>query len=316
MNQRYQILSALKRSIILLVFLTLSPLFWAQQDAQYSQYMYNTVVVNPAYAGSRGVTSLFLLHRTQWVGLDGAPQTNVFTINKPISNSPLGYGVSVLNNRIGVSDHNTVSADLSYTMAVSGTFKLSFGLKASANWLSVDYSRLTIRDPSDVVLSQQNELDRQFSPNIGVGFYLHSNKKYIGISVPHILETQRYDDNISSTAKDRMHYYLIAGMVFDLNPDWKFKPALLTKLVQGAPLQMDLSANFLFQQKVTFGVAYRLNAAVTGLVGFQVTEAWQIGYAYDAETTRLANYNSGSHEIFLRFELFKSYDKIVSPRFF
>ena len=307
---------ALKQFSILFVFLTLTTSFWAQQDAQYSQYMYNTVAVNPAYAGSRGVTSVFLLHRTQWVGLEGAPETNVFTLNKPVSNTPLGYGISVLNDRVGISDHTIISADLSYTIAVSSVFKLSFGLKASAGWLSVDYSRLTIRHPSDIVLSQQNELDQQFSPNVGAGLYLHSDQKYLGISIPNILETERYNDNNSSTTFDKMHFYVIAGIVYDVNPDWKFKPALLTKLVQGAPLQMDLSANFLYREKVTFGAAYRLNAAVTGLVGFQVTKAWQIGYAYDAETTRLANYNSGSHEIFLRFELFKSYDKIVSPRFF
>lgn len=289
---------------------------WGQQDSQYSQYMYNTVAVNPAYAGSRGVTSIFLLHRNQWVGLDGAPVTNVFSINKPIFNNALGYGMSVVNDRIGVSDDNTVSADVSYSIALAGSYKLSFGIKASANWLSVDYSRLTIRDPNDVVLSQQNEIDNQFSLNFGVGVYLHSNKNYIGISVPHFLETKRYDDNISSTASDKMHFYFIAGSVFDLNPDWKFKPALLTKLVQGAPLQMDVSANFLFNDKFTFGAGYRWNAAVTGLVGFQVNEAWQIGYAYDAETTRLANYNSGSHEIFLLYELFSKFGKIVSPRFF
>ena len=289
---------------------------WGQQDSQYSQYMYNTVAVNPAYAGSRGVTSIFLLHRNQWAGLDGAPVTNVFSINKPIFNNALGYGISVVNDRIGVSDDNTVSADVSYSIALAGFYKLSFGIKASANWLSVDYSRLTIRDPNDVVLSQQNEIDNQFSPNFGVGVYLHSNKNYVGISVPHFLETKRYDDNISSTANDKMHFYFIAGSVFDLNSDWKFKPALLTKLVQGAPLQMDVSANFLFNDKFTFGAGYRMNAAVTGLVGFQVNEAWQIGYAYDAETTRLANYNSGSHEIFLRYELFSKFGKIVSPRFF
>ena len=289
---------------------------FAQQDSQFTQYMYNTIAVNPAYAGSRGVTSAFLLHRNQWVGLDGAPVTNVFSIHKPISNTALGYGISIVNDRIGVSDNNTLSLDVSYSISVSESSKLSFGIKSSANWLSVDYSRLTIRDPNDVVLSQQNEIDNQFSPNIGVGIYWHTPKNYIGISVPNFLETKRYNDNISSTARDKMHFYLIAGTVIDLNSDWKFKPALLTKLAPGSPLQMDFSANFLFIEKFTLGAAYRLNAAVTGLVGFQVNDAWQIGYSYDAETTKLANYNSGSHEIFLRFELFSKYNKMVAPRFF
>ena len=297
-------------------FLLLSLNLLAQQDSQYTQYMYNTVSVNPAYAGSRGVTSVFLLHRNQWVGLDGAPVTNVFSINKPVSKTNLGYGISLVNDRIGVSDNNTFSADVSYSIPLSNSYKLSFGVKASANWLSVDYSRLTIRHPDDIVLSQQNEIESQFSPNVGIGMYWHSPKNYIGISIPNFLETKRYDDNISSTARDKMHIYLIAGEVFDLNPDWQFKPALLTKLVQGAPLQLDFSVNFLFNQKFTAGIAYRLNAAVTGLVGFQVNDAWQIGYAYDADTTNLNNYNSGSHEIFLRFELFEKYNKIISPRFF
>ncbi|WP_432671668.1 PorP/SprF family type IX secretion system membrane protein [Flavobacterium sp. SM2513] len=308
--------SFLNRFLFLYIFLLVSPVLLAQQDSEYTQYMYNTVAVNPAYAGSRGVTSLFLLHRNQWVGIDGAPVTNVFSVNKPVSNTKLGYGISLVNDRIGVSDNNTFSADVSYYIPTSTTAKLSFGLKTSLNWLSVDYSRLTIRDPNDVVLSEQNEIDKQFSPNVGVGIYWHSDKNYLGISVPNFLETKRYDDNISSTARDKMHIYLIAGKVFDLNTDWQFKPALMTKLVQGAPLQMDFSANFLFNQKFTAGIAYRLNAAVTGLVGFQVSDAWQIGYAYDADTTHLYNYNSGSHEIFLRFELFSKYNKIISPRFF
>lgn len=288
----------------------------AQQDPQYTHYMYNTVLINPAYAGSRGVTSLFFLHRTQWVGLDGAPVTNSFSINKPVSNTNLGYGISLLNDRIGISNNNTFSADVSYSIPTSVKSKLSFGLKAAANWLTVDYSRLTILDPNDVVLNDQNSIDNQFSPNFGVGIYWHSKKNYIGLSVPNFLETKRYDDNVSTTSKDKMHLYLIGGKVFDLSSNLQFKPAFLSKFVQGAPMQVDVSANFLFNQQFTFGAAYRLNAAVTGLVGFQVNDNWQIGYSYDAETTKLINYNSGSHELFLRYELFSKYNKIVAPRFF
>jgi type IX secretion system PorP/SprF family membrane protein len=193
---------------------------------------------------------------------------------------------------------------------------LSFGLKTSLNWLSVDYNRLTIREPNDNILREQNSIENQFSPNFGVGVYWHSSKNYIGISIPNFLETRRYDDDLRSTATDKMHIYVIGGRVFTLNADWFLKPAILTKLVQGAPLQVDVSANFLFSQKLTLGVAYRLSAAVTGLVGFQISETWQIGYAYDTDTSQLSNYNSGSHEIFLRFELFRTYNKIVSPRFF
>lgn len=289
---------------------------FAQQDSQYTQYMYNTVNVNPAYAGSRGATSIFLLHRTQWVGLDGAPVTNTASINKPISNTNMGYGVSFINDRIGVSDENAISIDFSYSVPASDDYKISFGIKGTANLLSVDYSRLAIRHPEDVLLSQQANIDNRFSPNIGAGIYFHSDKNYVGLSVPNFLETKHYDDNVSSLASERMHFYLIAGSVFDLGEMLKFKPALMTKMVQGAPLQVDVSGNFLFNEKFFVGAAYRWDAALSALVGFQVGNSWHIGYSYDAETTKLANYNSGSHEIFLRFEFFNRYGKIVSPRFF
>lgn len=289
---------------------------FAQQDSQYTQYMYNTINVNPAYAGSRGVTSIFLLHRTQWVGLDGAPVTNTASIHKPIGDSNIGYGISFVNDRIGISDENTISLDVSYTVKTSEEYKLSFGIKGSANLLSVDYTRLTIRDPEDVLLSQQANIDNRLSPNFGAGIYWHSDKNYVGISVPNFLETKHYDDNVSSLASERMHFYFIGGSVFDLNETLQFKPAIMTKMVQGAPLQVDLSANFLFNEKFFIGAAYRWSAALSGMIGFQVSDSWHIGYSYDAETTKLANYNSGSHEIFLRYELFGNYSKIVSPRFF
>lgn len=294
----------------------LGGIVFAQQDSQYTQYMYNTINVNPAYAGSRGVTSIFLLHRTQWVGLDGAPVTNTASINKPIGNTNMGYGVSFVNDRIGISDENTISVDFSYSVKTSEDYKISFGLKGSANLLSVDYTRLTIRHPEDELLSRQANIDNRLSPNFGAGIYWHSDRNYIGLSVPNFLETKHYDDNVSSLASERMHFYLIGGSVFDLNENLKFKPALMTKMVKGAPLQVDLSANFLFNEKFMLGAAYRWSAALSGMVGFQVTDSWQIGYSYDAETTKLANYNSGSHEIYLRYELFSNYSKIVSPRFF
>lgn len=286
----------------------------AQQDSQYTNYMYNTINVNPAYAGSRGVMSVFGLHRTQWVGLDGAPVTNTASINTPINNSNFGLGISFVNDRIGPSDENTISADISYTIPTSENYKLSFGIKGTANLLNVDYSKLNIYDLTDPQF--QNNVDNKFSPNIGAGVYFHSDKLYVGLSVPNFLETQHFDDNISATANERMHYYLIGGYVFDLTDNIKFKPAFLGKMVSGAPLQADVTANFMFNEKFVLGAAYRWDAALSGLVGFQVSDSWFIGYGYDAETTKLANYNSGSHEIFLRYEFKVRSEKVVSPRFF
>lgn len=286
---------------------------YAQQDAQFTQYMYNTINVNPAYAGSRGAMSIFTLHRSQWVGLDGAPTTNAVSINTPLNNSRLGLGITILNDKIGPTHENTISSDLSYTIPTSETTKLSFGVKATANLFDLDVSRLTPEKSGDSKLQGYNN---KITPNIGAGIYLHSDKAYVGISIPNFIESNRYNDNEVAIFKEKINYYLIAGYVMDLNYNLKFKPALLTKMVQGAPLQVDVSGNFLFNDKFTAGLAYRWSASMSAMVGFQVSDALYVGYGYDLETTKLDNYNSGSHEIFLRYEIFKNNNKITTPRFF
>ncbi|WP_430615658.1 PorP/SprF family type IX secretion system membrane protein [Flavobacterium sp. JP2137] len=296
--------------------LVLSPLesVFAQQDAQFTQYMYNTINVNPAYAGSRGVMSVFGNYRTQWVGLDGAPKTASLSVHTPLSNSRLGLGMSLINDQIGAMDENTIAVDVSYTIDLNRDYKLSFGLKGSANLLNVDYTKLNIYNPNDGLFEEN--IDSQFTPNIGAGVYLHSDKAYLGFSIPNFLEMQRYDEYSVSTMKQKMNYYLIGGYVFDWGSQLKFKPAFLAKAVAGAPVQVDVTANFLIAEKVTLGVAYRWDAAVSGIVGFQISDGLFIGYSYDADTTKLGTYNSGSHEIFMRFELFSRFNRITSPRFF
>jgi type IX secretion system PorP/SprF family membrane protein len=304
---------------LIIMLLLLTGTLSAQQDAQFTQYMYNTVNINPGYAGSRESMSIFALHRTQWVGLEGAPITNTASVNTPINGSNLGLGVSIINDRIGPSDENNLAIDLSYSINTSERYKLSFGIKASANLLNVDFNRLSQYDQNDYAF--QTNIDNKFSPNIGVGFYLHSDNTYVGLSAPYLLQTKHFDRYAatganSHVAKEKINLYLIAGYVFDLSYNVKFKPSLLTKYVQGAPLQVDLSTNFMFNDKFVVGVAYRWSAAVSAMVGFHASDSWFIGYGYDLETTRLSNYNSGSHEIFLRYELFNKYTKIISPRFF
>jgi type IX secretion system PorP/SprF family membrane protein len=285
---------------------------FAQQDAQFTQYMYNTININPAYAGSRGALSIFALHRTQWVGLDGAPVTNAVSLNTPLNGSKLGLGISVINDKIGPTNENTISADLSYTVPTSDTFKLSFGVKATANLFNLDVSKLNPVDDDPSL----RDFNNKFSPNIGAGIYWHSDKAYLGLSVPNFIETNRYNDNDVAILKEKINYYLIAGYVFEVSNGIKFKPAVMTKMVKGAPLQVDVSGNFMFNDKFVVGLAYRWSAAVSAMVGFQISDGLYVGYGYDLETTKLDNYNSGSHEIFLRFELFKNDKKITTPRFF
>jgi type IX secretion system PorP/SprF family membrane protein len=300
---------------LILIFMFFSIVSNAQQDAQYTQYMYNTIEVNPAYAGSRGALSVFGLYRTQWVGLDGAPETSTFSVNTPISNSDLGLGVSLVNDKIGPTVENTLSADLSYTIPTSESWNLSFGIKGTANLFNLDVNKLSMEDQDD---PQFQNLKNRFSPNVGAGIYYHSDRAYIGLSVPNFIETNRYNSDDTAIFKEKINYYLIAGYVFNLDrlEYIKFKPALMTKMVEGAPLQVDVSGNFMFNDKFVLGLAYRWSASVSAMAGFQVTKGMYVGYGYDHETTRLRKYNSGSHEIFLRFEFFNNYNKMISPRFF
>lgn len=287
----------------------------AQQDPQYTNYMYNTININPAYAGSRGALSIFGLHRSQWVGLEGAPTTNSFSVNTPIADSKVGLGVSFVNDALGVMDENTLSVDFSYTLDLNNRgSKLSFGLKGSANLLNVAYSDLNKYNPNDPQIL--NDVSNEFTPNIGAGIYWHTEKSYVGFSVPSFLESTRYNNNIQSTMQQKMHYYLMGGHVFEINPTLKFKPAFLLKAVEGAPLQADITGNFLIHDKFTIGGAYRWDAAWSALLGFQVTDGMFIGYSYDSDIKALRNYNNGSHEIFVRFELFNKYRRVNSPRFF
>ena len=285
---------------------------YSQQDSQYTQYMYNTALVNPAYAGSRETITAFLLHRNQWVGLDGAPVTNNFSVNMPVGDSNFGIGLNFVNDKIGPVNENEISADIAYFIQISENYKLSLGLKGTANLFQLDVNKLRIYDPAD---PQFQNMDTEFSPNVGAGLYLFSDKTYFGLSVPSFFESYRYNDNNIEITKEKMHFYFIAGHVFTLSDNIDFKPAVLSKIVEGAPLQADITANFLFFDKLTLGAAYRWDASVSALAGFQISDSWFIGYGYDLETSKLANYNSGSHEIFLRYEFFNR-SRVSAPRFF
>ncbi|EAR00634.1 type IX secretion system membrane protein PorP/SprF [Maribacter sp. HTCC2170] len=307
---------------ILVVILSLHEIT-AQQDAQYTQYMFNTMSVNPAYAGSRGQLSIAALYRSQWVGLNGAPKSQTLNLHSPIRDSKLGYGISIVNDEIGdgVVQETYFDAIVSYTIDVSLDGKLSFGLKAGGNLLNLDFQGLRNFDVEPISV---DNIENKFSPNVGVGVYYHTNSFYAGLSAPNLLQTEHFDNgqtdsnSVQFLSKERINFYMITGYVLDLNGNLKFKPAVLTKVVGGAPLQVDLSASFMFNDKFTFGAAYRWDAAISGMVGFQISDQLMLGLAYDRETTDLGGtqFNDGSFEVFLRYELVKSFRNLVSPRFF
>jgi len=298
----------------LLLFLLFPAWLWAQQEPQYTQYMYNTLTVNPGYTGSTGNLEGLLQHRTQWVGIDGAPQTQAFTVHSPFYYEKLGIGLSVMNDRLGPADEVYADANFSYSVFVGRSTKLAFGLKAGARMLSIDWARGRAYDEVDPLL--QTNFNNRINPTIGSGIYVYDDKWYAGISVPNFISHDYYDDIQEDVIASRMHYYIIGGYVFDVTDNLKFKPAVLGKIVSGAPVTVDFSANFLFQELVTVGASYRWDDSVSALAGFQITKNIFAGYSYDYSVTELNKYNDGSHEFILRFTIFPKTSRIKSPRFF
>lgn len=314
-----------KRSFAILIFFVLCfvQLVIGQQNAQYTQYMYNTIGINPAYAGSRGRLSAAAMYRAQWVGVEGGPRTQTINFHTPVKLRKLGYGLSIVNDQIGdgTVQETYFDAVVSYTVNLSFDTKLSFGLKLGGNLLNLDFRSLSTTE--EEFISGEN-IDNKFAPNFGAGVYYHSDRFYAGLSAPNLLEIEYFDrsgndaNTVDFLSKERVNFYLMAGYVFDLNYRFKFKPALLTKVVGGAPLQVDVSANFMFNDKFTFGAAYRWNAALSAMAGFQVMDQFMFGLAYDRETTALGGtqFNDGTFEVFLRFELVKPLERLTTTRFF
>lgn len=285
----------------------------AQQESQYSQYMYNTMTFNPGYTGSREVISAMGLYRTQWVGLNGAPKTMNFSIQSPLGYHGNGIGINVVSDEVGPTKNTGFTLNYAYTIMAGDDLKVSLGISGGFDNFQVDYSKLDIEQADKYMSGLQSE----FSPNVGAGVYVHTYNWYVGLSVPKLLKTDHDNSVSTSVYTTKSHFYAMAGYVFDINPYLRFKPAVLAKIVSGAPVAVDLSANFLINNKFTLGAAYRWDAAISGLAGFQVTEDIQVGYGYDYDTTKIGNYNSGSHELFLRFDLFNSSTRrMINPRFF
>lgn len=299
--------TCIKKRSILFLFLMGVSFVNAQENERYTQYLYNPININPAFAGSRGVTSILSSYRAQWVDVPGAPKTIMLSVNGVTKNENVGLGLSVLNDKIGPSDQSAIALDFSYSLKLNPKYKLGFGLKASANLLNVDFTKLYLKDGSEPIF--EDNIDNKFSPNIGFGFLLKSDKSSFGISVPNVLETKFYDKynsnaSNSSIAKENLNVFFTADHLFELSPNLIVKPALLVKVVKDGVAQTYASTNFVINQAFTVGMSYRFGGTISNLVGFQASKKMFIGYGYDLETRSMRNYDTASHELFVRFDLF------------
>ena len=288
----------------------------AQQLPQFTQYMYNTISINPAYAGSRDALSIVGLNRNQWAGFDGGPQTQTLSIHSPLRNEKIGLGLSLINDKTGFENFTYVYADFSYTVKASEDVDISFGLKGGLTYYKLSdelYNKTEVnQDP------YFNDKLNRWNSNFGAGVLFHSQKWYVGLSVPKIINHDLNNDT-DYAALERVHYYLLGGYVFELSDNVKLKPSFMVKHTDGAPLSTDLTANFLFNEKFWLGGSYRFNgkqAAIGALADFQVTDQFRVGYTYEIPTGEIRPYTSGTHEILLMYEFRFLKNKQKSPRYF
>lgn len=313
---------------ILLIPLLLGSLchgLYAQQVAQYTQYMYNTQVINPAYMTTKEVPHVALLGRTQWTHFEGSPKTASLSAMAPLDLAQRNaLGLSVVHDEIGPTKASNMTIDYAHKLRIADQGRLSFGLKAGVRMLDIDFSRLNIADPGDVF---DNQLDNRVLPQLGAGVYYHDDSFYAGLSVPTFFASEHFDlsgasDSAESpygaNVNDRLHYYLILGYIWQVSDVVKFKPATLAKMVAGSPLQWDISANFLFYERLVLGASYRWSAAYGAMAGFQLSEQFFVGFGYDYQATAIEDFSQGSYEVFLTFNIFNmsKCECSIKPRFF
>jgi type IX secretion system PorP/SprF family membrane protein len=300
-------------AIIVVILCTISTK--AQQDPQYTQYMYNMNVLNPAYAGSNDALNLNFLARTQWVGFEGAPETLTLSMHSPVGKN-IGLGLSVIVDKIGPVEEQNIYGDVSYTLNVSNKAKLALGVKAGYTFYNLCIPCLNTVSPDDQ--SFNNNIANKAFPNFGVGAFYYTDKFYAGVSVPNLLQSFHFDKSGGQVtrASEEKHYFVTTGYVFDISQDLKLKPSIMAKAVEGVPLSIDFSGNVLFFDKFEAGLSYRLDESFSALINVRVGESLRIGYAYDHTLTNLEQFNSGSHEVLLLFNFDFEIVKIKSPRFF
>jgi type IX secretion system PorP/SprF family membrane protein len=299
-----------KEIVVIFILMSLADGVNAQQQVMFTQYMFNGLALNPAYAGSHETVSITALARKQWTGLDGAPSTQTFSIHSPIVSQRMSLGLLVLHDNIGVTDQTGIYGSYAYRIPVNDRGKLAFGLQGGMSYYNAQFSKVSATDPTFA-----NDV-REMSPTFGFGMYYHTDRFYVGVSVPQLNESSFGTSNQDNKSIVR-HYFASAGYVFDLSHSLKLKPNVLVKAVEGAPVEFDVNANLLIKEVVWVGVSWRSFDSVDALLQLQLAPQLQIGYAFDfATTSELSQVNGGSHELMLNYRISVNRDRIVTPRYF
>lgn len=303
-------------TVLLFVMLTFPLTLFAQQDPIYSQFMYNGLAINPAVAGSAETLSATAVYRRQWIGIEGAPETQTFNIDAPVYKKKLGLGLSIINDKVGVTQNLVINTLYAYRIQFKES-TLSMGLQAGVNNYNADYTSVNT-DPQNLADDAFGNNVNRMIFNFGAGAYYYAQRFYAGISIPHILNQSLdgVNDKTGVQSRQYRHYFLTAGYVFDASENIKIKPSVLFKLAAGAPVQADINSNFWYKETYCIGVSYRTGDSFTALFQWQIIKQLRFGYAYDYILSNLSQFTSGNHEIMLRYELVKKNTKIITPRYF
>ena len=290
----------------------------AQFEPQFTQYMFNEMFINPAYAGSREQISATMVYRNQWVGLEGSPKTQTASVHGPLMNKKLGLGLTIMNETIGVTQQFAMYGNYAFRMQM-GT-KGAFALGLQGGFISHQ------EDLSEVITNEENDNEFLFNtpkvilPNVGFGMYYNTDRFYAGLSIPRMFKNNVAGDGSSEVSNSMnfkiWHYYATTGYIFPISESVKLKPSLMIKAVQGAPIIADVTVNALFKDVFWLGISYRTEDSFAGLAAFQITPQLRVGYSYDYTTTELNNYNNGTHEITLGYDFSFNKKKVVTPRYF
>jgi type IX secretion system PorP/SprF family membrane protein len=297
------------KKIIILAALFIGNLVNAQQDPQFTQYFDNFLHVNPAYAGSSGMLSANAIHRQQWVGFQGAPQSSTLSLHTPLNYRSVGLGFTAVNDIIGPINQTMIYADFSYTLKLGKTARLALGLKGGINMLNVKtdaFQNVQANDPAFT------NVQNQINPNVGFGVYYHDEHFFLGLSSPRIMEAA----SNSPTYREQRHYFGIVGGVFPVSTKWKLRPSVQVKASMGAPLSMDLSLAGIFNDKLWIGAMNRWNAAAGGFVQYQICRQFRLGLASEFGMTPIRNYNNGTFEVMMSYDFNYKKTDVKSPRYF
>ena len=304
----------MKKLFLILITAASSAGLFAQQNPQYSQYMFNGLAINPAYAGSKDYLSAAALYRKQWTDFKGAPQTATFSVHSPISNNKMGLGFSFMTDKIGPTSRLDFYGHYAFHVE-TGNGVLALGIQGGITQFTANLTDLKTFDLNDKVQANGNE--SEMLPNAGAGAYYYSEKFYAGLSVPALLSDDWKSSADKTSAPSRvMHYFFTTGIVLGNSDNFKIKPSVMLKYVNAAPVSYDINANAFIGKILGVGVSYRSEDAIVGLLSLQLTPQLRFGYSYDMTQTDIKDYSSGTHEIMLGYDFGHEVPKVRVPRYF